>query len=213
MKTIPKLFTAPMVRAILQGRKVQTRRLDGLDEINQRPDGYHYEGTNPNGDHLFIDQDAITAGHDPQTCMKIIPASCHIGDVLCVRETWAAPVKYDGLKARDIPAGTFHYLADGPKPDGYGKTRPGIFLPKWAWRIQRPIVAEERMERVAAISEADARAEGVFGPPESEAGWRQYPYESCHLGTARESFQSLWESIHGPDAWTYWVRVLTFSHQ
>ncbi len=109
---------------------------------------------------------------------------------------------YGLAKYGGIPRGEYPYR--------YGWKSP-LHMPKWAARTWLE-VTEVRAERLQAISEEDAIAEGIFGPPMSQAGWRQYPYESCHLDTAKSSYRTLWESINGKGSWDLdpWVWVYSF---
>ena len=163
MKEHPILFSGPMVRAILEGRKTMTRRTRGLEQINSRPNAFSYQGQNPDGNYLFCDQDAITAGHDPQTCLTIVPARYYPGDRLWVREAWKAHTTFDHLPPRDIPHSHVWYMAD----DGYkaeSRYRQGMFMPRWASRITLEITAV-RVEKLQDISADDARAEGCPDKP------------------------------------------------
>lgn len=95
--------------------------------------------------------------------------------------------------------------------------RPGMFMFEWAARSIVEIV-EVRIERVQEISEADAIAEGVEAIAKTTDQSRQF-YKSYRLSgdstfceqTARDSFMTLWESIHGPGAWERndWVWAVT----
>jgi hypothetical protein len=81
-----------------------------------------------------------------------------------------------------------------------GKTRPGMFMPRWASRITLEVTGI-RVERLQDISEADANAEGVK--------------HSLHLPGgrfARENFAHLWWTIHGDESWDAnpWVWVVEF---
>lgn len=83
---------------------------------------------------------------------------------------------------------------------------PGMFMPKVARRLwvqfETPLA-----QRLQEITEEDAVAEGVFGPPRSGAGWRQYPFESCPLETARESYRTRIVALHSARVWdeNWWV--------
>lgn len=116
------------------------------------------------------------------------------GDRLWVKEAWRTPPEFDHLKpsllAMDIP---IEYRADGEPKNG-GKWRTPLFMPRWASRITVEIVAV-RMERLQEISEADARAEGM----DSES--------------PVEAYSTLWESLHGMDAWAKnpWVWRIEFA--
>lgn len=109
---------------------------------------------------------------------------------------------YGLAKYGGVPRGEFPYR--------YGWKSP-LHMPKWAARTWLEVTGV-RAERLQDITEADAIAEGVFGPPTSQAGWREYPYESCHLDTAINSYRTLWESINGPGSWESnpWVWVYEF---
>lgn len=96
MKRIGIIFKDEMVRAILDGRKTLTSRLRGLDEINEQPDEWRYDGLNIHGDHLFTDIAGLVSGHDPQECIHIVKCPFgQAGDVLVGRECWAKP-EYSG---------------------------------------------------------------------------------------------------------------------
>lgn len=194
-REIPILFKGDMVRAILADQKHQTRRINGLDEVNQDPDAWRYDSTNIHGDHLFFDTHAAISGHDPQDCTRIVKCPYgKSGDILWVRETWAT----------DFQA-NFLYRASDPNPspmgpygakkivDGVNNVwRPSIFMPRVAARL---LLANQsvRVERLQDISEADAMAEGVT--PLYMESWRK-PGERITQCTAAESFAYLWDTIN-----------------
>lgn len=178
----PILFSAPMIRAILEGRKSATRRVlkSGWapeNRIASLPDG-------------------------PNKGLRVIPYAT--GDMLWVREafsySWA--VKDDPERRHYMPC---WYWADGNPIDGdWSKPKPSIHMPRWASRITLRVTAV-KVERLQDISEEDAKAEGceegyctVDGIAE---GW-----------SAKSDFQRLWESIHGPGAWEAnpWVAAISF---
>jgi hypothetical protein len=148
MKERPILFSGPMVQAILDGRKTQTRRVvKPQPEYWEQTGGYHYpldkkpyRGA-PVGRVRSIDEYRCPYGQP--------------GDRLWVRETWH---QYAG--------GEVIYRADyGPESYQAGAKgwRPSIFMPRWASRITLEITGV-RVERVQDISADDARAEGVSAP-------------------------------------------------
>lgn len=217
MKERPILFSGPMVRAILEGRKTQTRRplriqpLDVLPMLEEKA-GVEWVGLmqrepNPKGT-VF-------------RCKFGQP-----GDRLWVRETWQGPLMdADTMetKYRTSPD-EFHnpkycvYAADGgPAPEFVTlddelvcRWRPSIHMPRWACRILLEITAV-RVERLQDISEADAIAEGI----EKTVGgfWSLYGQSDVD-GTysPRASYRALWESINGAGSWdaTPWVWVVEF---
>lgn len=136
MKDIPIIFSAPMIRALLDGRKTMTRRLAWrLRDVN--------------------DNHTRT----PTSWQQVKPS-----DRLWVRESWYAAHQSDRCPPRGIPPGSsIVYGADKPPYADIGivgKLRPGIFLPRWASRLTL-IVTATKIERLQDISEDDARSEGV----------------------------------------------------
>lgn len=208
----PILFSAPMVRAILEGRKTQTRRVMKPQPLGAPPKiGCHeLDG----GRYGFFDEERDFA------CPYGAP-----GDRLWVKETWQARIQ------------TSHecdewYLCDGPPRElrdrfgdpeieykatspGLGPWRPSIFMPRWASRITLEVVSV-RVERLHDISEEGAIAEGIKrGEYQGEpVHWRNYlatsPVDLC--ASPIESYRSLWESINGLGSWDAnpWVWVVEF---
>lgn len=201
MKERPILFGAPMVRAILDGRKSQTRRvvkpqpyIDGQGNFcwNSRNFGQDF-----NGPH-------IQAIASPIPSSKTKRVHCPFGkpgDRLWVREAWATHSCFDAIPPRDLTTRSIHYQADGKAETG--KYRQAFHMPRWASRILLEITAV-RVERLQDISEDDALAEGVtFKNPVN-------PGHAARMG--REAFAELWQSINGPDSWDEnpWVWVIEF---
>lgn len=218
MKETPILFSTPMVKATLEGRKTQTRRIIKPQPENAKLATYKDNlvwHPNKNATHLF----------DPNVSSSIENAfnpRCYcpygwIGDRLWVRETWR--------HALSETHECFAYKADnmykcGKKaPDDFTPTwRPSIFMPKKACRLWLEIT-NVRVERLQDISEEDAIAEGAmftdFGKNrygEQNPSWHFSPVKSSDecLGTARYAFGNLWESINGLGSWDInpWVWVL-----
>jgi len=180
MKQHPILFSTPMVQAIMKGSKAQTRRIKGLELVNESPSTWRHQkyGGMAIGPHVgwkyqFWDQTG--RGYlDP----GIKCPYGQVGDVLWVRETWRKHHITDtfGETHFDKPA-IIKYAADRPEPvyevDGDGfqvfnkdgsekfiPWRPSIFMPKAACRLYLQIT-DIRVERLQDISEEDAKAEGV----------------------------------------------------
>jgi len=117
----------------------------------------------------------------------------------------------DGRPWKECEDGTIlipHYRATDAEPhivpwdridgdDDRTRWTPSIFMPRWASRITLE-VASVRLERLHAITEDDARAEGFPSPPGANVN---YP------DRARYWFQSLWESINGAGSWAKNPRV------
>ncbi len=208
MKERPILFSGPMVRAILEGRKTMTRRVvklrHGADVVVVngqvwKPARVDYAG--------YVD----------------CPYG-QVGDRLWVREAFSGPHcmdASDGCKA--VPPSKWGdcsriwYWADGNMTEGdWTRPRPSIHMPRWASRILLEIVAV-RVERLQDISEADAQAEGVERVV-AGVGWRRYCDPDSEevgvppCGDARRSFRSLWKFINGDESWNAnpWVWVVEF---
>ena len=214
MKTRPILFSAPMVRALLDGSKSQTRRnakfpddttsVEWVVDKETVPTGLPYTG-------WVIDCSAPLSL--PRKCPHGQP-----GDLLWVRETWAAadtmlyhyatdPPRYIAYKA-DLSARCFD--PEGPCNVEYWnfdklKWKPSIHMWRWASRITLEIVSV-RVERLQNISEDDALAEGVSVHPDHH----HKPRESIYSPV--QAYRDLWESLNGPGSWDAnpWVWVIEF---
>ncbi|WLP19672.1 hypothetical protein Q8726_14625 [Raoultella ornithinolytica] len=232
MKERGMIFNGEMVRAILDGRKTQTRRI-----MDPQPDDDIERSIFPNPEVIGW-KSSRRHKHGSTTAHF-----CHYGkpgDRIWVRETWGVvshAFSDDGLMidwVPDRPATAIHempfgngyysgyaiYAADGDftwgDDDGYEDGRscwkPSIHMPKAASRILLEIT-DVRVERLNAISEEDATAEGV--PP---AGSLLPDYPGTFLtpkgdfATAKVAFQRLWESIYGEESWKAnpWVWVIEF---
>lgn len=198
VKERPILFSGPMIRAILDGPKTQTRRAakHPLAQAAVRVSSH-------NGQSEF---DCILA--DESGGMIHCPYG-KPGDCLWVRETWRDEVP-------GCPSG-LTYRADHIHPDGDGPTvikwKPSIFMPRAASRILLELV-DVRLERLQDISEEDAIAEGVERDGEL---WKCYcgkcPEGYPRRTSATASFMSLWDSINRKTyPWNSnpWVWALTF---
>ena len=205
MKERQILFKGPSVRAILDGRKTQTRRIvkpqpgGGVDGIYNRPDGLWIWLIC--GGHLRTSNKAPGPGVGISEPFR---APYNPGDRLWVRETWAAgmdnaPVEVTGKPSPMNPETTAIYYATGDMSQNEFRWRPSIHMPRWASRITLEVEAV-RVERLQDISPEDVFAEGVG------------QCASSHPDVAQEMFCQLWNSIHGEDAWhdNPWLWVVTF---
>lgn len=195
MKERPILFSGPMVRAILDGRKTQTRRPYNPKAGFPREDG---EVTPTTAD----------AWTDYGPCPLGQP-----GDQLWVRETW-------GLMAHHDPTDWHRGSIDGASEDAitpmFGVEhranwkienenafwRPSIHMPRWASRITLEITRVQ-VERVRDITEEDAKAEGCCGGHSSIPGY-------AFSATPREHFRHIWQSIYGTWDANPWVWAVEF---
>ncbi|NAP01990.1 hypothetical protein B1F73_15070 [Pseudomonas syringae] len=199
-KERPILFSAPMVRAILEGRKTVTRRA-----CKPQP--------SPNAHTTSAEGSPMTSwwetGKDIVRCPYGQP-----GDRLWVREAWQADAQVNDVAPRELSHGEpIQYPADGAsRQTGCsmitpGKTRPSIHMPRWVSRILLEIT-DVRVERLQEISRSDIRAEGLECPPELASDDVSPNYRDWYPAAWRE----LWESINGADSWNSnpWVWVVEF---
>lgn len=179
----PIIFSAPMVNAILSGRKSMTRRI-------LKPQPKMLNGGFPlNNGRGSYSTDAGWTRY-----------SYAVGDRLWCREAFSYgwPVEGNHQLPECNQEHAITYRADGNHPFGGGKWKPSTHMPRWASRLTL-LVTDVRVQRLNSISEADAIREGVTLIEES-------------LENPRDAFALLWASIYGPEAWAAnpWVAALTF---
>lgn len=216
-KERPILFSGAMVRAILDGRKTQRRR------VWKMPRGlaWYVSGSmrgEETGD--ICDPASNWWGHvEEMACPYGQP-----GDRLWVRETWKPRIVHACFDMAcdcetvwvDYPAGGEgrHFEGEAipdewfmPKAAIRGRSVPSLHMPRWASRLVLEI-AGVRVERLNDCSEADAIAEGI---ERDSDGWLSYAGGSC-VGFPTTSYASLWDSINGAGAWEAnpWVWVVEF---
>lgn len=176
MKERPILFNGAMVRAILSGAKTQTRRVA-----------------------------------KPKRSMEPMSDECPYGqpgDRMWVRETWTNA--WDELKNHWSDPERYHYRADGIEVahvDGMERSPwiPSIHMPRRACRLVLEITAV-RVERLQAISEADAIAEGAT----AWAGEQNTPIRDLDTGDERIAFMAMWNCAGGDWDSNPWVWVIEF---
>lgn len=174
------IFNGPMVRAILDNRKTQTRRLIKLDG--------------------WIPGDPVYETRDGDFVPIETMCPYRIGDFLWVRETWSCERWKNIDGGEGWRRGTLRYRADG---NSDGPWRSSRYMPKWAARIWLRVTGI-RVEQVQDISEENAIAEGVAEINPSDYGERD--------DTMRGRFGTLWDSIHGAEAWERndWIWAILF---
>ncbi len=219
MKERPILFSAPMVQAILEGRKTQTRRmckpgfsLDMMPSELQE----HYDVLG------WVDIGGF-----------IIPPCPHgqVGDQLWVREKFKVSAFSMGYQNEnnpddfECPTATVNYafgaseyreliqdaemgiddVSQAKRAFSKSGWSPSIHMPRWASRIQLEITGI-RVERLQDISEEDADKEGVEMSPLSHS--ERTDFNGCQI----KAFEKLWTSINGAVSWKSnpWVWVVEF---
>jgi len=180
---IPIIFSAPMVRALLDGRKTQTRRLAWREPVK----GAEYDPR--------TDTQWKTKRERPSPWQKVKP-----GDRLWVKEGWGTDPCYDHIKPRDLKATWRIYTAHtGGLVLGFHQARSSRYMPRWASRLTLHVEAV-KIERLQDISEEDARAEGVQQVG-IETGAILASSAPVEIGSYAAAFCDLWESLHGRESW------------
>lgn len=222
MKERGMIFNGEMVRALLDGRKTQTRRPVKFPLIDKNM-GCELAGNELAGE--------LAAGNYWNSPFG------KPGDRIWVRETWGVvshELDEDGriqpwnpdraaTAIHEMPFGNGYYsghviyAADGEftwgDDDGYEDGRscwkPSIHMPRAACRILLEVTGV-RVERLNSISQEDAQAEGT-----ELTGWRPTysdPDSGGEVWTPYDNFAQLWESIYGEESWKAnpWVWVIKF---
>lgn len=217
MKERPILFSAPMVRAILEGRKTQTRRVVKCDTYKIKRKASPLEWDSGRADSRMVDAETLMSqkGYGLFIAEEgpVFGLRSPFGkpmDRLWVRETWATSRLYDLMPPREIPPNKeLFYAADGK--DGWNnnaRVRQSIFMMRWASRITIEIT-DVRVERLQDITEDDAKAEGVNTKLETYS----FELKTSEKFGYRYSFSYLWDSINAKKhPWTSnpWVWVIEF---
>lgn len=211
MKEHPIIFSAPMVRAILEGRKTMTRRLVKGSTEHRGPYNPAYLECHRNdpgwaticpygqpGDRLWVREGLTYVKSDPLTAEKYSDGTgphCYSASI---------PKGHDSAD----PFGDFYLFGLTETPPLPARNISPIHMPRWASRIDLEIT-EVRVQRVQEITEADAEDEGV-DPWHDLAGTGATVAERCF--GYRVAFEKLWDAIHGPGAWerNEWVWVISF---
>ncbi len=206
----PILFSPPMVRALLDGRKTQTRRI-----VKPQPQPNYGKGLSSvvpyhttQGKWTWVLE---VTGHGDGTSGEYCPYG-KPGDLLWVRETWALASRATDIakiyyKAHEQASHTeFHEYVPVEKIGNYQPTwpkyKPSIHMPRWASRITIELTKVD-VEKLQDINERDAKKEGA--DPVST-----FEKEFYH------GFRMVWQKINGVESWNTnpWVWVLEFKvHQ
>lgn len=222
MSARPILFSASMVRALLAGRKTQTRRV--LRPLRRFPE------------HQQLRTDVLDGAlwwwngvHDRVGVSAPLPYAP--GDRLWVKEAWRAGARADTLKPSELSPvfwrhqnGGLWYEADGAEPahpiTPKGRYRHARFMPRWASRLTLT-VTEVRVQRLQEISGEDCESEGLVPYPMEGPGgmaatgwhWLEGKDPEQTFTAARLAYRALWNTLHGPGAWDAnpWVAAYTFT--
>jgi hypothetical protein len=193
-KERPILFSAPMVRAILDGSKTQTRRVakhplaQAAVRINSYKGQSEFDCILPDGTGGIIQ------------CPYGKP-----GDWLWVRETWA--YEQDGTGCPDDTGILYRATDPGWDDEETGlRWRPSIHMPRRASRILLEIT-DIRVQRLQEISEEDARAEGIDDDAADRVLMMAEAMNQREPRPFASAFETLWEDINGTNSWAANPRV------
>ena len=199
----PIIFSAPMVRAMLDGRKTQTRRVLPL----AHPKFSHQNVLDPD---MLVDKQYVWFWDGVHDCVGASwPLPYTPGDRLWVRENCATWGDHEAIYRADDAVEYGLAVSDG-KFGAKWKARPSIHMPRWASRLTLT-VTDVRVQRLQDISAADAMAEGC----DAVLALTIKRPNGAHPGNPRECCCDLWNSLHGPGAWDAnpWVVAVTFTVQ
>lgn len=227
MKERPILFSTPMVKAILEGRKTVTRRIikpqplpcnhGSFTEAEWRdsPTEWHFFDDDPDEWYCALCGNGVDGGGNGMKCRYGA-----LGDILWVRETWAPFLRGDGA---DGSIELIKFKADGfEKPWTHNKDymklgwhwRPSIHMPKDACRLRLKILSI-RVERLHDITEDEAFREGIDADNEDYQAAEHYALGGSPIqggSPAKFAFIALWQRINGQESWdsNVWVWRIEF---
>jgi hypothetical protein len=183
----PIIFSTPMVQAILDGKKTQTRR---VVKINGCPITSPKESLELTKEGLIYYSFCSMSGYYKPLCQP--------GDILWVRETWSKDEN-----GEYVYRANYGTTEDDSFPPSMFKWKPSIHMPREAARIFLR-VTDVRVERLQDITDEDAMAEGV----------KAYGPNNCSGTSARIAFAQLWDSLNEKRGYEWrvnpWVWVIEF---
>lgn len=204
----PIIFSGPLVCAILEGRKTQTRRV-----LKPQPEA------------LDVRLSGVTDGRACFTLCeagganftRYVETGYRPGQIRYVREAFGMWPAENSDRLEDAVI----YRADDDDWEcRMFDWRPSIHMPRWASRLTLEVM-DVRVQRLQEISEEDAKAEGVERAAGIDGRWRDYACEHVNLGwqpSPKESFRTLWNDINAKRGFGWyanpWVVAVTFEpHQ
>ena len=199
------LFKPDMIKAIAEGRKTQTRRLDSLKEINQELDKWVCQG-NPYGIWRF--------DHKETHQRIVVRPRYQVGEVVYIKEAWA--IKDCGNRVsltkeawtEGFPTNRLEYVLDAPEQYWWNKRSP-LFMPEWAARYFLRITAV-KVQRLQEMTWADCVAEGIIDKGNDNFYSPDKP--NLFYSVPQGAYAELWDSINkkpgtrwadNPFVWVY----------
>lgn len=221
----PILFSAPMIRALLAGRKTQTRRAININRYREQLAGYEttgrlreYSARKYGLEFVHVKRGLWHPETNPLGFSAwYVPIRIAVGDRLWAREAHArvpsSAYRFSEGVQQAIDPGdrdmAIVYRADWER--SAPPWRPSIHMPRWGSRITL-IVTDVRVQRLQEISEADAIAEGVR-QAEQDGPWNAVPGYAPLAGLSPiGGFYCLWNHVNGPGSWEAnpWIAAYTF---
>lgn len=234
----PILFSGPMVRALLDGRKTQTRRVIDFAGIDKVVDFVRVGFDRDTGIPFFEMKDGagefLTRPKGKYFVDHHYSPRFAVGDRLWVREAWRVSQKWDSTAPRDLPPRTMTVMfPEGGSianqssgrwepdltypsvtPAWAGRLRQGMHMPRWASRLTLT-VTDVRIQRLQQITEEDAVAEGAWSNGKGYVCFETKAGRTEMLASARQAYAELWDSLNAERGFGWdanpWVTVTTFS--
>lgn len=198
----PMLYSTPMVQGLLNGTKTNTRRLQGLESLNESNEMYDWQFVTmySNDDEKSVV--GFKARNGFSDTWKEVYKKINIGDIIWVRETFMEAPNFPLIPEK------YYYKASVSEQflkEWKGHWTPSLFMTKDACRLWLK-VTNVRVEKLNDITEEDAVREGVdnwtwknMAKPQN---WKNYlEPNSPPLCSAYDSYFTLWESINGEGSW------------
>lgn len=185
---LPIIFSGPMIPPIIADTKIQTRRLTGLDKVNDDPEKWKFIRMMNYADGTIH---AIFENNDDDTSVHIKSPYGTVDDVLWVRESFMKLIHYDR-------SGEYGYKAELKDNADKLKWKPSIHMPRSACRLFL-LNKGTGIQRIQDISEEDCIKEGVRF--DKDSGY-YFVGDSIMEQSAKAAFIKLWNSIHGQWKWS-----------
>lgn len=208
MKWRPILYSTPMIQAKLAGRKTQTRRLSGLEEINQKPDDWDWTRMSASDGEC----QEFLFRHKYYSDMFVKCPYGKPGDGLWLRESYAVAGARTRYKA------DYDWRQEEKELGETARWKPSIHMPKTACRLFDEII-RLKPERLQEISELGAIYYEGIEYSDEEIGYFFKNYttkkglrklDGVEILSAKASFCTLWVELYGAASWdaNSWVWVI-----
>lgn len=220
------IMSGPMVRAIAEGRKDQTRRIVTpqpwkVGEVNGQASFFWKHGqpgSSIETDYIHTDRDTVGRWIERLSLIEV-------GDILHVRESAMLAsvgpgkrelaLKFRADEAMSGQVKDYQWPEGEPNPYKHTSWTPAIHMPRWATRYKLQVLLVQA-ERLQDLTEADALREGIFRVEPSPGVFR-YAFRNDVIDSyfsPVSAYEALWDGLNGERGFTWksnpWVRVFTF---